>query len=296
VNLAGTHDGEFHADDVFSWAVISLLFPDCRVVRTRDPSILATADIRFDVGGKHDPSTSDYDHHQEGGAGFRLNGVPYASFGLIWQRYGRQFCDFAEHAATVDERLVQIIDAYDIGYDVVTSLANEDVVPYTVSKVIKAFNPPWHGNRHDKAFNRQFALAAETAKIILRNEITSCQGAQLARSIIIRGIAGNGDPRILMLEKFCPHEELLLAERPEVVFIVLPSDTGKNWMIRVVPEKRGSFKAKRYLPEAWAGKKDAEFQKLTEIPDAVFCHNSRFIAGVKSKESALQLATLALKW
>ena len=38
-----------------------------------------------------------------------------------------------------------------------------------------------------------------------------------------------------------------------------------------------------------------ELAQLTDCKDAVFCHNARFIAGAKSKESILHMAELALR-
>jgi uncharacterized UPF0160 family protein len=50
VRLA-THNGTFHADDVFGVAVLQLLHPGAELVRTRDPETIAKADFAVDVGG-----------------------------------------------------------------------------------------------------------------------------------------------------------------------------------------------------------------------------------------------------
>ncbi|MBJ7331701.1 MAG: MYG1 family protein, partial [Solirubrobacteraceae bacterium] len=71
-----THDGSFHADDVFAIAALRLRHPDLEVVRTRDSDAHAAADLRVDVGMRFDPEAGDFDHHQKGGAGTRENGVP----------------------------------------------------------------------------------------------------------------------------------------------------------------------------------------------------------------------------
>ena len=83
-----THPGTFHADDVFAVAVLSLVHDDLEIVRTRDDARVAAADVRVDLGGRSDPSTGDFDHHQRGGAGERENGIWYASFGLVWREFG----------------------------------------------------------------------------------------------------------------------------------------------------------------------------------------------------------------
>ena len=70
-----THPGTFHADDVFAIAALRLAHVQVEIVRTRDEEAQAAADVRVDVGGRSDPATGDYDHHQRGGAGERANGI-----------------------------------------------------------------------------------------------------------------------------------------------------------------------------------------------------------------------------
>ena len=84
-------------------AVLGLAAGPLEIVRTRDASALAAADARVDVGGKSDPATGDFDHHQRGGAGERPNGVRYASFGLVWKHYGAQLAGRAR-GGRVDRR------------------------------------------------------------------------------------------------------------------------------------------------------------------------------------------------
>lgn len=64
--IIATHNGKFHADEVFAVSLLKRLdrFADAEVVRTRDPEVLKTADVVVDVGGQYDPATHRYDHHQ----------------------------------------------------------------------------------------------------------------------------------------------------------------------------------------------------------------------------------------
>src|ERR687885_1182144 len=102
-----THDGSFHADEVFAVAALSLLGEPLEVVRTRDEVAMAASDVRVDVGFAADPATGDFDHHQRGGAGERPNGIPYASFGLVWRHHGAALCAGEEPVAgRVDAQLV----------------------------------------------------------------------------------------------------------------------------------------------------------------------------------------------
>ena len=77
-----THGGKFHADDVFSTALLQIVRPDIQVTR----GFVVPDDfdgIVYDVGGGM------FDHHQEPRE-TRPNGVPYAAFGLLWQVLGAQ--------------------------------------------------------------------------------------------------------------------------------------------------------------------------------------------------------------
>src|SRR3954452_2654569 len=107
-----THDGSFHADEVFALAALSLLGEPLEIVRTRDRDVIAACDVRVDVGFRADPASGDFDHHQREGAGERPGGVRYASFGLVWREHGAALCGGdAEVAARVDESLVQGVGA-----------------------------------------------------------------------------------------------------------------------------------------------------------------------------------------
>ena len=55
----GTHNGVFHADDVFGYCILKAAFyDDIEIARTIDPNVLQNCDLVFDVGG------GKYDHHQ----------------------------------------------------------------------------------------------------------------------------------------------------------------------------------------------------------------------------------------
>jgi uncharacterized UPF0160 family protein len=83
------HNGVFHADDVYSVALLRELAKVCdftlKVIRTRDKDVLASADIRVDVGMKYSEETLDFDHHQNDASLLQEEGVKHAAFGLLCQ-------------------------------------------------------------------------------------------------------------------------------------------------------------------------------------------------------------------
>ena len=87
-----THSGGFHADELLSSVILTLLFPQAQIVRSRAPEWITPAPDRiiYDVGGAYDPVAGIFDHHQRG-APLRDDGQPFSSFGLIWRRFGPDY-------------------------------------------------------------------------------------------------------------------------------------------------------------------------------------------------------------
>lgn len=63
-----THSGGFHADELLSTVILTRLFPQARLIRSRAPEwIRPGADrIVYDVGGQYDAAAGIFDHHQRG--------------------------------------------------------------------------------------------------------------------------------------------------------------------------------------------------------------------------------------
>jgi len=281
-----THNGNFHADDVFSVAAIEIIFPSFKLIRTRHSELIAKADIVIDVGGEYDPDRDRFDHHQRGGAGERENGIPYSSFGLIWQKYGVEICQGNQDVAhAVDAGLVSTIDAIDCGH--VEGVAQG----ISLSQTIGMFNPTWQEDGH---VDRCFDEAVDFASRVLTRFIAGANGGISAKAIVAKAIDNAEDPRVIVLEKYTPWKRTVHALSEEALYVVYPSQTGE-WRIQTVPAEPGSFKDRKSLPKAWAGLSGQELQAVTGIDDAMFCHNGLFIAGAESFESTMEMAAIALK-
>jgi hypothetical protein len=113
-----THDGRFHADEIFALAALNLLYPDLEIVRSRDENVYKNADIIVDVGHVYDPDNFIFDHHQSSFSLKRESEIPYASFGLVWKHFGEKLCGSSETSEHIDLVIVQAIDADDNGIDI----------------------------------------------------------------------------------------------------------------------------------------------------------------------------------
>ena len=285
-----THNGNFHADDVFSIAALKSLFPSFKLIRTRDLAVIAKADIVIDVGGEYDPDADRFDHHQRGGAGERDNGIPYSSFGLVWQKYGLEICKGNQDAVNaVDKGLVSTIDAIDCGYT--EGIAEGITKGISLSQTIGMFNPTWQEDSH---FDTCFDEAVDFASRVLTRFIASANGGISAKAIVAKAIDNAEDPRVIVLEKYTPWKRTVHALSEEALYMIYPSQSGE-WRIQTVPAEPGSFENRKSLPKQWAGLSDNALKEVTGIDDAMFCHNGLFIAGAESFESTMKMASIALK-
>ena len=291
-----THSGNFHPDDVFGVATLELLCAKeglkTEILRSRDPKVWEKGDYVLDTGGEDDPARNKFDHHQEGGAGERENGIPYASFGLVWKKFGAQLCNSQTIADSIDKKLVQPLDAHDNGIEIVNSLF-KNIYPYTIGNAIYAFVPDYERkkNHYDEAFTE----AVIFAKGVLAREINTAKNDEESKALIEKAYENASDKRVIIFDvsydEFTVNE--IMQKYPEVLYMLYPRD--EKWNLKIIRKDPQRFEARKPFPAEWAGKKDGELAKITGVTDATFCHNKRFLAVAKSKEGALKLAELAIQ-
>jgi len=306
-----THGGKFHADDVWAVSVLSILFPDCEISRTRDPAIIEAADFAIDVGGIWDPAHGRFDHHQKNFSATRSNGVPYASAGLVWKKYGARCVsalaaahaghqlseDSAQHIAyAIDDDIVQYLDLSDVG------AAKNAPGGYGLSAVISGFNPNWldeqtlgYGDAAEAYRLSQFRRAQAILADIMINAVKYRVGALLALAQVRQSEVLEGGKVLFLNNSALPWTAVVRKEMPKVLFVISHNLAEQRYMLHTVPISSESFVARADLPAAWAGLRDAELAAVTGVPDASFCHNGRFIAAAKSFEGTLAMARLALQ-
>ncbi|MCX6747772.1 MAG: MYG1 family protein [Candidatus Nomurabacteria bacterium] len=288
-----THNGKFHSDDIFACAVLSLVLEkenhSYEVIRTRDIEIIKEGDYVFDVGGVYDPDNNRFDHHQLGGAGKHENGIDYASFGLVWKKYGIVLCSSQEVVDDVDNNLASPVDAEDNGLDLY--IPNfKGVLPYAIWDVFRSFMPTW--KEDENMTDSIFPDMVDIAKKILLREIKKSEDKLEAKVLVEKTYENAVDKRLIILDHYYPWRKALM-QHPEPVFVVTPRQGGK-WDLHTVNVSTDSFKARKDLPESWGGLLNKDLQKVTGVPEAIFCHRGLFLAVANSKEGILKLAELAL--
>src|SRR5581483_4308824 len=289
-----THSGNFHPDELFAVATL-LLHLDLsndkyEINRSRDPEIINTGDYVVDIGGVLDPESNKFDHHQKGGGGARPNGVPYASFGLVWKKYGAELCSSQEAADRVDEKLIQAIDAEDNGVQIVESI-NKNVKPYQFETAISSFIPTW--KEKDKSIDMAFLKVLVLVEEVLAREITRAKHFLEGKSHVLEAYKEAPDKRMIVIKDAYAWKDILNTF-PEPLYVVANDGRRPEWAVAGIREEGVSFKTRKLFPESWGGKRDAELEKVTGVKGAIFCHNGRHLVIAKDFEAATKLAQIAI--
>ena len=283
-----THAGIFHTDKVFSSVILEKVLGDVYISRVfKVPEDMKDDIIVYDIGG------GEFDHHQRGENGFRENGVPYASAGLIWKKYGD--CIVADTAdpklvwELIDRDLIQGIDAVDNG---AMPKAEYPAQNLSVSQIISGFNPNWDSTEES---DEAFVKAVEFARSVFDNALANAKSKARAKKIVEDAIE-SADGAIMVLEKFVPWQEFIFSsgnkKAEEIQFVIFPSNRGGyNW--QCVPDTLGGFGQRKPVPEEWKGLPSEKLKEVTGVANASFCHPAGFMGGAETLEDAIALARIA---
>jgi uncharacterized UPF0160 family protein len=289
-----THNGSFHSDDIFAAATIGMMLERAgelyEIIRTRESAVIETGDYVFDVGDIYDASKNRFDHHQTGGAGKHANGIEYASFGLVWEKFGKELTGSEEVAAIIEKKLVSPIDAGDNGISLVEN--KSETSPYFIQNFFSAMYPTW--KEEDEDVDQIFLNAVKIAKDALKREIKRAADLIEARDSIIESYKNAEDKRIVVLDRNYPIDDVTTM-LPETLFVIYPRTVTGDWGAKALRDGTKTFKNKKDFPEAWAGLRDEELQKITGVHDAVFCHRALFLSVAQTKEGAVKLAQIAVE-
>jgi uncharacterized UPF0160 family protein len=296
-----THDGQFHADEVLATSLLLKIFPDAKIIRTRDAALIDDADpddIVYDVGGVFDADANRFDHHQPG-APRRSDGAPLSAFGLIWDHFAEDYLrrigiaedSLAGVAGAIEASLVRGIDLLDNGALDPSTLGF--AAGLTLPSLIADLNPSFDAEAPDaeaEAFETAVRLAGSALAARARHEASRLR----ARREVLDQVRARGDGRILELARGAPYRGALTeAGADDILFVVHPRKN--DWVLAAVSRNEEGYERRRDLPEAWAGLEGRALAEATGVPDAIFCHRARFLAVAGSRDGALRLAELALQ-
>ena len=282
-----THNGHFHTDELMAVATLLRKFPDAEVVRSRDEAAINSADIAVDVGQIYAPDKMCFDHHQPEGAGVRENGIPYASFGLIWGKYGAEISGGDEEAKIIEERLVLPVDAEDNGIHFSTPLL-PGTSEYSIGDFVESFAL---GSKRLDDYEKGFFQVLPILKQLLMREITNAEQTVSDWREVEKIYNDSEEKKIIVLPSSMHWKKVLI---PTEALYVISFRQDNKWGVRAVPKEFHSYEVKKPFPQEWAGLSGEALAKVSGVSDAQFCHNGRWLANAGSKEGAVKLAEKAL--
>lgn len=254
-----THDGIFHADEVFAIALLKRKM-NVEIIRTRNIEIIEKAIndksiFVIDCGLEYNPHMGNFDHHQDVSLPASNALIAY----YLEDYFGRDVM------AKLMKKLFCGISDYDTNKNDIHSqfnAFNKGKGLTTVSNAINVFNR----NPMDKDLqDLQFHKAVDFATEILNGYFY-----QIEQELIAEKIYANKEVLfdcVAVFDEFCP----IWKEKDEFIFAIQPNPQG--WALM------SKDSSKYPLPEF-------------EHKDLIFAHKGKFIAVFSTKEAAIECASL----
>ena len=286
-----THDGVFHADEVFATALLEMVKGEVNLLRTRK---VAADDkpsdvIMHDVGGRYATYDNVFDHHQRD---FEISrsedGIKLSSFGLLWYTFGTPLLSDKYNCPIryswqahkdIDSRLVKWIDARDNG-----QLGTSEEL--NVSNIISGFNAQWDENNEND--DERFIIAVNTAYAILEGLIKTVVAGYKAIDIVEDKII-ESDGKVLNLGSYVGSWQaaVLKSKNPKAASLLYCTYKGKDGSVciaAVPPSLEEMTKQRKPFPEEWAGFGGEELEAVAGIKGLRFGHAGRFFMSVDNEE------------
>ena len=292
-----THSGGFHADELLSSVILTRLFPQARIVRSRALEWITPGPDRiiYDVGGAYDAAAGIFDHHQRG-APLREDGQPYSSFGLIWKHFGR---DYLVASNVPDAHVAELHASFDSGFVLPIDLTDNGVLSpsgplgaMALPVLLETLKPDFDNNDPEAeitAFHAGLAIARSFVEAGIARRAAKLR----AETIVQQAIAATGAGRVLELPMGMPFRPAIeRAGADHLLFVVHPRE--RDWCLTTIRRSDEGFEVRADLPAAWAGLTNDELEAASGVAGASFCHNGRFVAAARTREAALAMADLAV--
>jgi len=260
-----THGGKFHADDVFSTALLLILNPNYTYERGMTPP------PDFD-GIVYDIGLGPFDHHQSDRR-VRQNGIPYAAFGLLWETFG--------------ERLLPTMwEQFDCDFIQPLDLSDNTGVPNALADAIDYFNPAWDASA---PYSNGFSEAVEFAKKVLEKALERYESMARAKDHVEEALRQAQD-HILILPSSMPWKSFVT---PDIDFVIYPSTRGGyNAQAIDLDIEAGTHRCE--FPEAWYGHSDDALVAISGRPGLRFCHKSGFLLAGDDLDTVLSVCKEAV--
>jgi uncharacterized UPF0160 family protein len=248
-----THPGKFHQDETLAIALLQVFLPkvnDYTIIRTREQKLIDEADILIDVGGKHNESLMEFDHHH-----FNKDDKLYgkSSAGLIWDWLCKTY---KLNYPTID-KLVKDADDQDTGIKMQEQ--------FHIANIIGSFNADnIDGDEQYSQFKKAIEFTKQIIQNMKRKYILHLVQVSRIEDMDIETVNGIEIIKLKKGEDYIRAELLIgLAD-----FYLSFDNVQKAWQVQTIALKKGEYGSKYSLAE------------LHE-PHEIFVHKSGFIGKYK---------------
>ena len=285
-----THSSTFHPDDIFSTMFLSKIIDNPVVCRVNLGEPEYDNKIVYDIG------FGELDHHGPN-AKMRNEKITFCSFGLIWIKYGHDYCKSIAHEdgealwKAIDDKLIAQIDGIDNG------IFPKIDAPYKLTdldKIIDLFNKAWN---EDVDNDDNFLVAVQVAEMIFDRLIVKEMALIEAAKKFAKDLDNLKDG-ILYLKDYYPYQEALFSSKnpkaKEVKVIIYPSNRG-GFCIKPITVSEFSKELAYNFSREFYGLHDDELARVSKIKSARFVHSSGFLACCGTLEDAYLFAENAIK-
>jgi uncharacterized UPF0160 family protein len=268
------------------------------------------ADFVIDVGAKYD-GIKWFDHHQPESTGRLDNGTGYSAFGLLWKKMGISMVREVLTSYNLDDlmltEIAEDMESFVMGIDLHDQAQLNINSRWSINKqvhvevaslqsIISGMNSvPFIEKSDTFVNNQQFYKALELATNFLERLVYRKASRVMANKYVASRI--KQDANILYLEEYCEWYDAV-SNAPHIQYVVYPSSNGKAYTVQAVKAATGANTVNNLrtpFPATWAGLSNTELAKVSNVPNALFCHRDRFIASASTLEGALRLADESIK-
>lgn len=298
--IIATHEKQFHADDVLGVAILSTIYPNHQIIRSRDPDIIAMADFTVDVGCEYDHDRRRYDHHMPDPPRDR-RGHLFSSAGLIWRHYaktylktigipreidvnGGKFDILSAVEVDIRKRWIYPIDNCDNG------LAKG---PNAISEVVRAMrpiNPEKTRASCDAAFLDVVSMVSHIFKRSCFHsgdyELTKLNWSTNKQESLFGG-------KLIVADTMMPSKNTMLSSSAH--FIIHPvkdyKDSDLQWIVSPVADtENGGWRTN--FPKEVLGASPEKITELIGCDGISYIHHTGFTARADSREHAIKLCEI----
>ncbi len=319
--LIATHDGSFHADETIACAILTYIFDNTSIIRSRNKDELEQADLIIDVSGINDERH--FDHHSKDFTLSRENGIGFATAGLMWHKFGREFLDKLCHneklnytsnvkdraQSRIDKEMMELIDLNDNG--MLNTYLNQSIKPQgdeaervfnslnefyqqdpSIPYIVAMQNPPSAtAEQQHKAFLNTVKMLRQILINTALNALNIEEGIAKVLSLY------DGGPILIMHEKL-PWTSAVLSH-PEAFChcsLAVYPDRKRGFRVQSLPMSVAErFKNRVTAPESWCGHDEQELDQICGLNGTIFVHKSGFTGGALEFDTTMEMARLWLR-